>query len=67
MGGVRKAFQEVGPASTNKCLRTKAYSVLQIVGIGGVVIYNGRGSGQPDQVLRSLYLGQGIWIHFTFM
>lgn len=54
MGGVRKAFGEVGPASRNKCLRTKEYSVLQIVGVVGIGINSGRGRGQPGQVLGSL-------------
>lgn len=43
MGGVRKAFQEVGPAGMNKCLRTQEYSVLQIVGVVGIEINSGRG------------------------
>lgn len=54
MGGVRKAFGEVGPACRNKCLRTKEYSVLQIVGVVGIGINSGRGRGQPGPVLGSL-------------
>lgn len=50
MGGVRKAFLEVGPASMNKCLRTKEYSVLQMVGIWGIGINSGWGRGQSGQV-----------------
>lgn len=65
MGGVRKAFQEVGPASMNKCLRTKEYSVLQIVGVVGIGINSGRGSGLPGPVLRSLRGGLGSLDSFS--
>ena len=41
--------------------------MLQIAGIGGVGICNGRGGGWLGQVLRSLYLGEEVWISPTFM
>lgn len=53
MGGVRKAFEELRLAPMNKCLRTKEYSVLQIVGVVGIGINSGRGRGLPVPVLRS--------------
>lgn len=58
MGGVRKAFQEVGPAPMNKCLRTKEYSVLQIVGVVGTGINSGRGEVCQACGLRSV---GGLW------
>lgn len=50
----------------NKCLRTKEYSVLQMVGVVGIGIDSGRSRGQPGRVLRSLCIRLRNLVSFYF-